>query len=177
MALSKPPWFTALAIWRIGDSWGGNCCFISDSLIGVSEGINEIEFEGKLKKGITWTNDRSQFPDDSSKDVTLILSEKSDLKGNEYSRKSKISGLEIVVRTEPLKEDYHIVVLYRDESMIFDNVHESSFDNKHRVVLTLINGKILRLSVVQEKLHSEEVFDLSDMPFRAIKAPESATKW
>ena len=55
VALSKPPWFTARAIWKIGDSWGGYCQFLTDKKIYVSKGINPIVFEGSLPKGMRWS--------------------------------------------------------------------------------------------------------------------------
>lgn len=38
-AVSRPPYFTALALWRVGDAWAGDCFFRNNHLVFLSKGL------------------------------------------------------------------------------------------------------------------------------------------
>lgn len=64
VALSRPPWFSALALWGIGDSWGGGTQFINASTIYIGKGLKEIKLnKGTLPKWLRWTSE--QIPDEN----------------------------------------------------------------------------------------------------------------
>lgn len=44
-AVSKPPYFTALAMWPISDAWGGYCAFVDDSKIYIEKGNHQTSLE------------------------------------------------------------------------------------------------------------------------------------
>ena len=44
-AISKPPYFTALAMWSISDAWGGNCAFVDASTIYTERGMYQSSVE------------------------------------------------------------------------------------------------------------------------------------
>jgi hypothetical protein len=54
-AISRPPWFTALAVWPKGDTWGGGGLFVSDDhfLLAHDERIRHGVDEFKLLDGFT----------------------------------------------------------------------------------------------------------------------------
>lgn len=57
VAISRPPWFSALAVWKIGDSWGGACLFVKPRSIYIGHGLTPATLEkGRLPKGWTWTS-------------------------------------------------------------------------------------------------------------------------
>jgi len=41
VAISKPPYFTALAMWQIPDAWGGSCAFVDKSKIYIEKEMNQ----------------------------------------------------------------------------------------------------------------------------------------
>jgi len=48
-AVSKPPWFTAVALWPKGDAWGGGGLFDNERLVSINTGYAPIRLEkGKL---------------------------------------------------------------------------------------------------------------------------------
>ena len=50
VALSRPPWFSALAVWSIGDSWGGGCAFLAPRSIYIGKGLTPVTLaKGKLR--------------------------------------------------------------------------------------------------------------------------------
>jgi len=48
-AISKPPYFTALAMWPISDAWGGYCAFVDNSKIYIERGIYQDKLELSAK--------------------------------------------------------------------------------------------------------------------------------
>lgn len=167
VALSKPPWFSALATWEIGDSWGGACDFISDLEIYVSPGIHEPKFNGKLKKNMRWTNDRNR-----------LNTHQYDWKEsgvNEISKCSNISGLRVTKKTE--FPDSDILISTEGQELFIKGVYRVDFDIQGRVVFTKRDGIIRRASNNKGDIVTEDVFDLSGMEFESIEAPIDATRW
>lgn len=58
-AISRPPWLTALALWPIGDTWGGSGTFIREGQINITEGTEKVTLapEFSLKKRVKVTHD------------------------------------------------------------------------------------------------------------------------
>lgn len=49
VAISRPPYFSALAMWPISDAWGGSCAFIDKSSIYIEKGMNQDYLELSTK--------------------------------------------------------------------------------------------------------------------------------
>jgi hypothetical protein len=174
VALSKPPWFSALALWRIGDSWGGGCEFITDQKILVTPGRTEIQLEGKLKKGMKWTSDPKEAH------PFIPVWKKGVRNGKEYvEASSQISGLHVAACRRGI--DYEVIVTLpnHDPSILVmhSDVHFFDFDCQGRLVMTKRDGSIYRIRRSRRSIESELVFNLLDMEPEAIKAPDSAMCW
>jgi hypothetical protein len=54
-AISRPPWFTALALWPKGDAWGGGGMFESELAVALNHGSAELAEDFQLKRRMRTT--------------------------------------------------------------------------------------------------------------------------
>lgn len=171
VALSKPPWFSALAVWQIGDSWGGACRFVTDRKIFVEQGTNPIQFSGSLAKGMEWTSDRSLRPPEDSWGW-----QRDALNHSLFIKRSETHALEL--HYSDFKYQLYSP-MGRDITPIETPSHIdfADMDNQGRVVFTDKKGIIYRVTRKKEDIVVHQVFDLADMTPEPIKAPVAALRW
>lgn len=182
IALSQPPWFSALAVWHIGDTWGGQCGFMSDQKVYIGAGMQPIRIEGKLDQEMEWTSDsdhlhwrREQFPGgwnslpgDDGKDC------------GHATKRSDLSSIE--VRRKWLKgnwqmELYRIQGKNRQRITTLNDVFFGDFDSDGRFVFTRCNGIIYRVSLEHGDLNLSEICDLSAMKPEPVVPEPNVTIW
>lgn len=173
VALSKPPWFTALAVWHIGDSYGGNCGFVTDNDLYIEKGFHDIVFEGDLKPGLRWSSDRpKEVP--VPEGVNLIRT----AEAVTYIKESKLTHFEI---RHNYSSDKRVAYQFENgsplEIKLPEDICDMKMDSQGRIIYTRRNGIIYRISRSPQGVSTEEVFNLSDMNPEPIVAPDHAIKW
>ncbi|MEO8670475.1 MAG: hypothetical protein ABI411_04105 [Tahibacter sp.] len=180
VALSRPPWFTASAVWQIGDSWGGHCRFISDHHVYIEAGLRPVTLsQGALGRRMRWSSDPA-FQDrrvwslqhgwtaETLDGVACLV------------KRCKYAGIEVRCGREPVDS---CMVLYRIDGKRrirlaeFETVYFGEFDASGRFVFSRRDGRVHRASLRRNALIVEEVCDLSAMRPEAIKAPEDVGHW
>ena len=179
VALSRPPWFTALATWQVGDAWGGRCGFLSDLTIYVEAGTRPLEFQGRLGRRMRWTSDRTQAPDS---DATWSPAKE----GGTYEiAKSSVPGLEAVRERSKsgAGSNWDVEIVLRDHKDRIrplgrlENLYFSVFDPRGDFVFTRRDGTVWVANLVGDTVAVRQRFDLSEMAPEPIEAPPSATRW
>lgn len=175
VALSRSPWFTALGIWKIGDSWGGRCGFITDQKIFVTPGIEEVEFEGKLRKGMSWTT-TGPAPSRDRRGWEAVSKD-----GEPVLLRRKAKSRKLVLTLMQNLPDWNLTLVertpYGERQETFEKVHFADLDQQERVVLTRRDGKVIRVASTNAGFHTEKIFDFSQMAPEPIDAPKAASRW
>jgi hypothetical protein len=183
VAVSRPPWFTALGVWWIGDSWGGyGSHFITDRRIYIAPGLTAVEFKGRLGKSMEWTADpRYRTPESALVSRRLPNWELESFEGRQtWLKRSTVSGLE--VRRRPRGQNFTMEVFAMNERTLtlidtFDDVYFADFDSRGEFVYTRRDGKVHRAALRGTRLVSHEIFDLSSMSPEPIVAPLGKASW
>lgn len=168
VALSKPPWFTALALWQIGDSWGGGGSFLNDKKIYIRPTPSQHIFHGALPKGLTWT---AELPKSGYSDLSGWKHEKEG-SYTRYSKNPKNSPFEI----ESLDGKIKIYANKPQKTLLTLPLvpFHADIDPKGRLIFTSTEGMIYRGTLKANELQIEKLFDLSKMKPKPIKAPYPA---
>lgn len=181
VALSRPPWFSALAIWHIGDSWGGDCTFLSDHSLYIAEGMQPVHMEGKLARGMRWTSDKNKYPQQNHLERAGWTTRMED-GFNNATKYSELSGMQIC--SQPLAMDARIDIFFQKTRKAkpeyletLDAVFFSDFDCYGRLIFTRRNGRVYRATLKNKVLAITEIFDFSTMKPEPISAPAEATEW
>lgn len=183
VAVSRPPWFTALGVWWIGDSWGGyGSHFVTDRRIYIAAGLTKVEFKGTLGDDMGWTADpRFRIPESALASRRLPNWELESIAGAQtWVKRSPVSELE--VRRRPKGENYAMDVYVpsngRTERIdTVDDVYFADFDSRGDFVFARRDGKIHRASLRKGRLLYYQVFDLSAMIPEPMEAPLGKAVW
>ena len=186
-AISKPPWLTALAVWPIGDSWGGDISFLDNHAI-------------KIQSGLAKT---SLHPEFELHDLRVNYSEATDLWEQKMARNrwqvhvpddhprnfgkffllwEKSAGGLVLQRTginddAGVREPYSLRIP-GGEVIHLPEVNCADFDLRGRLVLTTKGGKLGTGAVTgNREFKINEIADFNDQVPEPIESPESAHNW
>lgn len=173
-AVSRPPYLTALALWPIGDTWGGAGAFIDDRTVLVSHYVLQHHPDhppGPLR-AILWTKNSPQ----------AVTSFDTGWQGGREVRKS--SG-ELILGREWPKGHYYpsrtptpYTLYSRDgEPVALFDAHWSDWDQQGRLVGT-VGGRVVAGELTRDKrLVWRQLADFHEEKPARLEAPEWAQSW
>jgi len=193
VTLSKPPWYTALALWKVGDSWGGLCGFSDDSSIWIQKGVEHLQLKGALKEGMAWHEISTPAERD---ELYRRLAErrgwKLDASQKKWVKYHPQSGFGLVTLRVSGKTCYALPMGYdswfwRDPVTGIESTSSSvdipsetciDIDPRGRLVYAGADGKIYGVERHPNgEFQSRVLHDLADLKPQWIKAPMEATTW
>lgn len=188
VAISKPPYFSALAMWPISDAWGGTCAFIDEEKISINKGMYQSSLDlapnfqlekysiVELDSLEEWKAKRrgwhKQTPSDGSD---------SRVRNNpEFRKKSPKDELTLCSRRS---RNYHSTPRYRywllntDGKTIELGAEFADFDPSGRLIFS--NKGRLCVGNIDEsgQLVTNEIADFNNQVPEEIEAPLSARTW
>jgi hypothetical protein len=186
IAISKPPYLTALTLWPIGSSYGGGGDFLDNQTVALA--------------GIGWTDHlptHSQHPLPPWLAVRQYASWWSRLRtrgwtpvatGPSSLHEKQLSGTHFVLRHKDWNQcgnrrttPYELYDPLEQASLRLD-AQQAEVDPSGRLILARA-GKLFRVTIhpkrelADQKLTETELADFNAMRFEAIPPPEWATKW
>jgi len=183
VALSRPPFFSALAVWHIGDAWGGHCHFVTDREVVVGAGAQPIRFEGSLAAEMTW---RHLTDGDLTWDFERRWAGWTPASGDRLGLSADAFKRSAATRLEAHRRHatrHWCMHLYRAQEntlkplVTLDNVYFGDFDSFGRFVFTRENGIIYRATPTGGDVKIDDVADLSAMQPESIAAPAWVKTW
>ena len=186
VALSKPPYFSALSMWPISDAWGGACAFIDESSICIEKGM----YQADLK-----LNTRFHLKNYNFVDKTNIWSWKMERDGwvahnqldrpkkhgvhqVEWRKQSPKMGLTLCWQLRRSAEPKHKYWLLESRGeIVLTDTDCADFHPDGRLAISQ-NGRLLMKDITNKGLLTTvEIADFNDQWPENIIAPHSAKRW
>ena len=173
VAISRPPWFSALAVWSIGDSWGGQALFLGPRSLYIGRGIEPVRLaKGTLPKGWSWT---SQAPTKEAFENTLTWKRATP---NQARFEKPVGGDHWVLGAEGESWKYRYTLVARDgESIELAGAAHADVDARGRVVEARSDGCIYVWKQARDHWSSEVLLDTNDMRSDPQPPPAEALRW
>jgi len=190
VTLSKPPWYTALALWKVGDSWGGICGFSDDNTILIQGGMEPLKFKGTLNKGLVWNNNKGEMIYSRLTERRGWKLDSSQEKWVKYHPKSGFGLIaQRIVNGKTVlawPTAYHSW-FWKDPITGTESTSSSidislascaDIDPKGRLVYSMEDGKMYSIEKYSNgKYRPRILHDLNDLNPKWVTPPTEATKW
>lgn len=194
VTLSRPPYFSALALWPISDAWGGDSTFVSADRLCIKPGMNQsrlelaegfylknfILVEGKYNSDWRWMRDGWQpiIPDnyDPNWGKFFLTWEKAD-PSNQY-----------VLRRYHVKEDvnrmgyglgnaFSFLIMYQDQTIPLMGINCADWDHQGRLIMTTRAGSVKVGELDNGVIRTKQLLDFNEQSFEEITPTSWATSW
>jgi hypothetical protein len=184
-AISKPPYFTALALWPGIGTWGGGGRFLDNQclwhadcspihprfslkgLVEVSDEVAAVSFDDKFR------NDRLYL---RLRQVGWEVAEQKGSRLLKWRRTSPVGRGELLLDRSFSAARYYLVVANRSEPLAFD-AEWADWDQKGRLIVAN-RGKVLAGNWNRHKgLYFEELADFNEDRPASVEAPDWAQHW
>jgi len=168
-AVSRPPYLTALALWPIGDTWGGGGVFVENQTLQIIAPVLQHHPNhppGRLRVSII--NDAGvkfyRAPNSLRKscgDFTLVCSPRTP----EYDE------------MEPSRRRKTFTIERANEGIIASfEAHWAGWDQRGRLIAT-VGGRVLVATPIPRKLKWRELASMKDETPQAMESPAWAKGW
>lgn len=186
VALSKPPYLTALAMWPISDAWGGFCSFIDQRKIYIEKGMHqpslELSPDFKLRKySLTdgrynqdWKMERDGWSATVPEDHPTGWG-KYYLEWKKVSQKENLTLSRQNMKPSGTKPDFWLEGSAGKIKLV--NVERADFDPQGNLVLAK-EGSIYRASYEENnRLVLNELANFNNQTPEELEAPSHAKRW
>ncbi len=174
-AVSRPPYLTALALWPMGGTWGGNGLFIDNErvMVGSTQPRNHPDHPPGPLRVMPWT--KTEIP-------PVVPSFDTGWQLGPEARKP--SGKLILGRQQP-KNHYYLsrtptpYTLYCEdgETVALFDAHWADWDQQGRLVAT-VGGRVAAGKLTRDKrLVWRQLADLHEEQPARLEAPDWAQRW
>jgi len=191
-AISKPPYLTAIALWKKNDTFDGGGLFESTRKIY----LNHVKEEAKVEEGADISelkitlNTARKFPHYDIEGVRMrrdnwewSKDKLTNLNNSDIQIAKKISAEASIVYTgfkvTNHKYDWHSFVMYKGEQLNFDSYENIDINRNQRILLSK-GGCIYTINDLELYLKNREttlIADLNDNKRYEMEAPEEMRKW
>ncbi len=195
VAISKPPWLTALALWPIGDAWGGDCTFIDNKRIWIQPGLDKLELHPEFhlqglqlvtEKGYDWNwrmyrdDWQPQLPANYRPNRAYFYLPWTKLS---LDKKYLLTRIYNQNRVNDLgggfgnSFEFNLTVLATEQTFPLENANWADWDARGRLIFSCRTGKLWTANLQESKFQPREIYDFNGQYPEPIVPPESARQW
>jgi len=197
-AISKPPYFTALALWKKGDSWDGGGLFTKSDSIWLNHPEAQCrQIEGRLPTRFKLHNngERTLGEDGPVYFTRLERDGWVTIDTGEFQPPRKVGVGYTTIRPEILIKSHdkaisleckshmagfkrveHFSAILPGAGPVALNANWADFDQSGRLVFAR-NGRLFALSRQESKTREVQLADFASFAFKEVLAPDWASSW
>jgi hypothetical protein len=200
-AISRPPYFTALALWPLGHSWGGGGLFVDEKTVLLNfspneapapcgqepprwlkvsmytGGLGEIFSERLLRDG--WTRLQKGIQSPNHRSLKLLEPEIFQKRSpdSEQVLLRKCLGYDSKRYGSPMIYEFSLKDSTHSQERLLEGVTWADLDHRQRLVLTKNDGCLYASEIQHDGFSPQLLANLNGQRPESVSTPEWATTW